>query len=42
MAESVDALTLSPGELIRSSEASMKTAHADMLDLNQTNHSVSF
>lgn len=40
MAKCVAALALSPGELIRSSEASMMTAAADMLDLNQTNHSV--
>lgn len=41
MAECVDALGLSPGELIRSSESSMVTA-ADLpdLNLNQTNHSV--
>lgn len=40
MAKCLAALALSPGDLIRSSEASMMTAAADTLDLNQTNHSV--
>lgn len=39
MAECVDALALSPGELIRSPESSMVTA-TDIPDLNQTSHSV--